>query len=116
MGFIILFTLGLFLRLALPVETAHAAKPTSTPFIVNQGLSFAPHTDGKWVIWGGSGGPNNLPGGIYGANLADGKVFPVVTGPTVSNTFALTDIDNGVVVWEQDEPCPSCKQQIYAKN
>jgi hypothetical protein len=74
--FIILFTLSLFSNLAIPVQTVQVSAPASTPFIFNQGLSFAPHTDGKWVIWGGSGGPNNLPGGIYAANLADGKVFP----------------------------------------
>lgn len=111
--FVTLFTLGLFLGLATPAPTVQASTQDSTPFIFNQGLSFAPHTDGRWVIWGGSGGPNDLPGGIYGVNLADGKVFPVVTGPTVG---FQADIDNGVVVWEQDEPCPSCKREIYAKN
>lgn len=88
---------------------AQAANSTIT-ITAGQSHKFLPRTDGKTVIWSDV---RNGTSAIYGANLTDGKEFVVTTG----NINALgIDIDNGIVVWQQDEPCPSCKQEIYTKN
>ncbi|WP_026370487.1 hypothetical protein [Kallotenue papyrolyticum] len=98
-----------------PALPARAALPERAARFALPGLQSRPRTDGTTIVWidGRTGDPRNSD--IYGANLADGRVFPIATGPADQSMPA---VDNGLVIWEEQAgPCPPrCDRDIRGRD
>jgi len=87
--------------LSVLMTTGSQARATHEPALVTtvSTVGAGPRTDGTWVVWSQAQESDIHSGSdIYAANLADGTLFPIATGPASQGSY---DIDDGIVIWSE---------------